>query len=65
MQSDYWNDFYQTGRISDYLKYVDSSKNTADSNRGFAGSDNPSCSMESMRNAGKSDRDGAFGHTGW
>lgn len=65
MQSDYWNDFYQTGRVSDYLKYVDSSKNTTDSNRGFGRSDNQSCGMESMRNAGKSDRDGAFGHTGW
>lgn len=65
MQSDYWNDFCQTGRVSDYLKYVDSSKDTRESNRGVDGRENQSGGMESMHNAGKSNRDGAFGHTGW
>jgi hypothetical protein len=65
MQRDYWNDFYQSGRVSDYLKYVDSSKNTASAGAELTETNNSSCLMESKGNAGKSDRNGAFGHAGW
>lgn len=65
MQSDYWNDFYETGKVSDYLKYAGSARNTADGNREYAGKDETSFSMESVKYAGKSDGNGSFGKTSW
>lgn len=65
MQNDYWNDFYRTGSVSDYLKYVDSSKSTTSVNGEFLGRENQSYNMETNHYAGKSDRDGAVGNTGW
>lgn len=65
MQSDYWNEFYQTGRVSDYLKYVDSARNTADTPGSGTGNRESSKRMESVNDAGKGDRYGAFGNTGW
>lgn len=65
MQSDYWNDFYQTGKVSDYLKYVGSARNTADGNGEYSGEKTQSYSMESVQYAGKSDGNGSFGNTGW
>lgn len=65
MQSDYWNDFTRTGKVSDYLKYVNSAGNTADASGEYPAKNNQSNSMESVRYAGKSDGDGIVGHTGW
>ncbi len=65
MQSDYWDDFYRTGKISDYLKYVDSARNTADGVGGNKAKDRWSDQMESVNHAGKSDGNGAFGRTSW
>ncbi|MCM1245301.1 MAG: hypothetical protein NC293_06610 [Roseburia sp.] len=65
MQSDYWNDFTKSGKISDYLKYVDSARNTADGAGEYSGKDGESYGMESVKYAGKSDWNGAVGHTGW
>ncbi len=65
MQSDYWNDFYQTGKVSDYLKYVNSAGNTADSSREYKRGEKQSDQMETVRYAGKSNGNGAFGHSGW
>ncbi len=65
MQSDYWNDFYRSGKVSDYLKYVDSARNTADGTREDRTKDQWSQRMESVNHAGKSDGNGAFGRTNW
>ena len=65
MQSNYWDDFCKTGKVSDYLKYVDSARNTAENEEKFSNRDDSSHSMESVQDAGKSDGDGAFGHTSW
>lgn len=65
MQSSNWDNFYQSGRISDYLKYIDSTRNAADAKEEYSGKDDPSGSMESVQNAGKSDGDGSIGHAGW
>lgn len=65
MQSDYWNDFYKTGKVSDYLKYVNSAGNTADGNREYSGRDNQSYGMETVKYAGKSNGNGSGGYTGW
>lgn len=65
MQSKYWDDFYQSGRVSDYLKYVNSAGNTADRKEECSNQGGSSCYMESVQYAGKSDGNGAFGHTGW
>ena len=56
----FWNEFYQSGKISDYLNYVNSSEHTARSQSAFGGS-RYSDEMEKMQDAGKSDRNGAFG----
>lgn len=65
MQGDYWNDFTKSGKVSDYLKYVDSAKNTSDGRRDYMGGSKEFDRMESRQDAGKSDRNGAFGHSGW
>ena len=33
MNNKFWNEFYQSGKISDYLNYVNSSEHTARSQR--------------------------------
>ena len=53
MNNKFWNEFYQSGKISDYLNYVNSSEHTARSQSAFGGS--------RYSDAGKSDRNGAFG----
>lgn len=60
MNNKFWNEFYQSGKISDYLNYVNSSEHTARSQSAFGGS-RYSDEMEKMQDAGKSDRNGAFG----
>ena len=60
MNNKFWNEFYQSGKISDYLNYVNSSEHTASSQSTFGGS-LYSDEMEKMQDAGKSDRNGAFG----
>lgn len=65
MQRDYWNDFYQTGKVSDYLKYADSAKNTWNGENTDKTGNSQSRQMESSDHAGKSDRNGAFGYSGW
>ena len=65
MQGDSWNDFAKSGRVSDYLKYVDSARNTTYENGEFSGRMKESNRMESMQHAGKSDGNGAFGRSGW
>ena len=51
MNNKFWNEFYQSGKISDYLARAQSA---------FGGS-RYSDEMEKMQDAGKSDRNGAFG----
>ena len=65
MQSNNWENFYQSGRVSDYLKYIDSARHAAEGDGSYSRKDNLSGSMESVQYAGESDRDGALGHTGW
>ena len=65
MQSNSWNDFYQSGRVSDYLKYIDSVKNSVWDDGEYLKKDNMSVGMETVRYADQGDRDGAFGHTSW
>nr|MBP3598995.1 hypothetical protein [Eubacterium sp.] len=65
MQSDCWNDFYRTGKVSDYLKYVNSARDTAERTEANKSQDRWSDGMESMNHAGKSDGDGAFGRSCW
>ena len=65
MQSNNWDKFYQSGKVSDYLKYIDSIRNAADEGGENLRRDNAPGSMESVKYAGKSDGDGAIGHTGW
>lgn len=60
MNNKFWNEFYQSGKISDYLNYVNSSEHAAHSKSTFGNS----CytdEREKMQDAGKSDRNGAFG----
>lgn len=38
MNNKFWNEFYQSGKISDYLNYVNSSEHTARSQSAFGGS---------------------------
>ena len=38
MNNKFWNEFYQSGKISDYLNYVNSSEHTARSQSTFGGS---------------------------
>ena len=62
MHNKFWNQFYETGKISDYLKYVNAAENSSASDKiypegGFSGE------MEKMQHAGKSDRDGSFGYS--
>ena len=65
MQSNYWDNFYQTGKVADNLKYVDSARNTAEETGDYTKKDTFSNSMESMKYAGKGDGNGAVGHAGW
>ena len=36
MQSNNWENFYQSGRVSDYLKYIDSARNAAEGDGGYS-----------------------------
>lgn len=65
MQSSYWEDFYRSGKVSDYLKYVDSARNAAEGAGEFTNKDAMSGSMESVQYAGKSDGNRAVGNAGW
>lgn len=65
MQSNNWDNFYQSGRVSDYLKYIDAVRNAADAQGVHSGKGDSSGSMESVQYAGKSDGDGAVRHTSW
>lgn len=65
MRSNGWNDFYESGRVSDYLRYIDNVRNSTGYNDEYSKKDDMSNSMESVRYAGKSDGNGAIGHTGW
>lgn len=64
MQRDYWNDFYQTGKVSDYLKYADSASNKANGVKTDRAGSYES-RQETLNHAGKSDGNGAFRHSGW
>ena len=50
MNNKFWNEFYQSGKISDYLNYVNSSEHTARSQSAFGGS-RYSDEMEKMQDA--------------
>lgn len=65
MKSNGWNDFYESGRISDYLRYVNNVRNSVGENEEYSKKDDTSDNMESVRYAGKSDGNGAGGHTSW
>ncbi|MGN1205845.1 MAG: hypothetical protein ACI4SQ_02525 [Eubacterium sp.] len=62
MNNEFWNEFYRSGKISDYLNYVNSSEHTAHSQSAY-GNSRYSDEMEKMQDAGKSDRNGAFGYS--
>lgn len=66
MQSSYWEEFYRSGKVSDYLKYVDSARNAAEGEAGeYSKKDTLSDSMESVQYAGKSDGNGAVWNASW
>ena len=65
MQRNNWDDFYQSGSVSDYLKYRESVKNTSGSCGDYPNRDSFTDGVESVRYAEKSDGNGAFGNTGW
>ena len=65
MKGDSWNDFAKSGKVSDYLKYVDSARNTTDEYGECSGRMKEFNRMESMQHAGKSDGNGALGHSSW
>lgn len=65
MKSNNWEDFYRSGKVSDYLKYINSAKNASGNYGEYTNADNLSGSMESVQYAEKSDGDGAIRHTGW
>ncbi len=65
MQRNYWENFYHTGKVTDYLRYRDSAGDTADGSGEYPDKDKVSNRMESMQYGGKSDGNGAVGHPGW
>ncbi len=65
MQGDYWNDFYRTGKVSDYLKYANSVRETTENKSNDCYLNQSSSQREWSKHAGKSDGNGAFGNTNW
>lgn len=65
MKSDYWNNFYQSGKVTDYLRYVDSTCNSTELERNGSDRCSQSYAMETVQYAGKSDGNGALGHVSW
>lgn len=63
MGQDYWNDFYHSGKVSDYLKYTNSMNSQKEREWGNSKS-NPGC-RESENNAGKDNGNGIGRSTGW